>query len=161
MKCPHCDPFMNINDHLLSWQMVISGGPYTCWQVLATQLKWVNMTPFGNPVVPELYGKAHKSFITSISTFESSALSLPVLMTSSRVIHPFTETWQKITWNWIGYGTHCNVVIGFPLIRPLILLHTVWKFHDFSITQNLREIKFGESKNAKSVISKTFRVSEL
>ena len=30
---------------------------------------------------------------------------------------------------------------------------TVWKFQDFSITQILREIKYGDSKNAKSAIS--------
>ena len=29
---------------------------------------------------------------------------------------------------------------------------TVWKFYDFSITQTLREINFGESKRAKSAI---------
>ena len=29
----------------------------------------------------------------------------------------------------------------------------MWKFHDFSITQILREIKFGGSRSAKSAIS--------
>ena len=29
----------------------------------------------------------------------------------------------------------------------------MWKFHDFSITQILREINFGDSRNAKSAIS--------
>ena len=29
---------------------------------------------------------------------------------------------------------------------------TVWKFHDFSITQILREINFGDSRSAKSAI---------
>ena len=29
---------------------------------------------------------------------------------------------------------------------------TVWKFHDFSITQILREIKLGNSRSAKSAI---------
>ena len=29
---------------------------------------------------------------------------------------------------------------------------TVWKFHDFSITQILREIKFEDSRSAKSAI---------
>ena len=28
----------------------------------------------------------------------------------------------------------------------------MWKFHDFSITQILREIKFGDSRSAKSAI---------
>ena len=28
----------------------------------------------------------------------------------------------------------------------------MWKFHDFSITQILREINFGDSKSAKSAI---------
>ena len=28
----------------------------------------------------------------------------------------------------------------------------MWKFHDFSITQILREINFGDSTNAKSAI---------
>ena len=31
--------------------------------------------------------------------------------------------------------------------------NTVWKFHDFSITQILREIKFGDSRSAKYAIS--------
>ena len=30
--------------------------------------------------------------------------------------------------------------------------HTVWKFHDFSITQILREIKIEDSRSAKSAI---------
>ena len=29
---------------------------------------------------------------------------------------------------------------------------TVWKFHEFSITQILREINFGDSRSAKSAI---------
>ena len=29
----------------------------------------------------------------------------------------------------------------------------MWKFHDFSITQILREINFGDSRGAKSAIS--------
>ena len=29
---------------------------------------------------------------------------------------------------------------------------TVWKFHDFSITQILREINFGDSRSAESAI---------
>ena len=29
---------------------------------------------------------------------------------------------------------------------------TMWKFHDFSITQILREINFGDSRSAKSAI---------
>ena len=32
------------------------------------------------------------------------------------------------------------------------LPRTVWKFHDFSVTQILREIKFGDSRSAKSAI---------
>ena len=31
-------------------------------------------------------------------------------------------------------------------------IFTVWKFHDFSITQILREINFGDPTSAKSVI---------
>ena len=38
----------------------------------------------------------------------------------------------------------------------LAFLATVWKFHDFSITHILREINFGVSKRAKSVILKYF-----
>ena len=30
--------------------------------------------------------------------------------------------------------------------------HTVWKFHDLSITQILREINFGDGRSAKSAI---------
>ena len=33
---------------------------------------------------------------------------------------------------------------------PIQNMYTVWKFHDFSITQILREINFGESRSAKS-----------
>ena len=28
--------------------------------------------------------------------------------------------------------------------------YTVWKYHDFSVTQNLREINFEDSRSAKS-----------
>ena len=31
-------------------------------------------------------------------------------------------------------------------------LSTVWKFQDFSVTQILREINYGESRNSKTVI---------
>ena len=31
-------------------------------------------------------------------------------------------------------------------------VHTVWKFHDFSLTQILREINFEDSTSAKSAI---------
>ena len=30
--------------------------------------------------------------------------------------------------------------------------NTVWKYHDFSITQILREIKFGDARSAKYAI---------
>ena len=33
------------------------------------------------------------------------------------------------------------------------LYFTVWKFHDFPITQILREIKFEDSRSAKSAVS--------
>ena len=36
--------------------------------------------------------------------------------------------------------------------RLLGIKSTVWKFHDFSITQFLREINFWDSRNAKSAI---------
>jgi len=32
----------------------------------------------------------------------------------------------------------------------------VWKFHDFSVTQILREINFGESKSSKTIIFAIF-----
>ena len=38
---------------------------------------------------------------------------------------------------------------------------TVWKFHDFSITQILREIKFWNFRSTKSANSNKFRGSEL
>ena len=37
---------------------------------------------------------------------------------------------------------------------------TLWKFHDFSINQILREINFWDSRSAKSAIINTFRGSE-
>ena len=33
-------------------------------------------------------------------------------------------------------------------------MNTVWKFHDFSVIQILREINFGDSRSAKSAILK-------
>ena len=33
------------------------------------------------------------------------------------------------------------------------MVSIVWKFHDFSITQILREINLGDSRSAKSAIS--------
>ena len=38
------------------------------------------------------------------------------------------------------------------LFQNLCYLDTVWKFHDFSITQILREINFRDSRCAKSAI---------
>ena len=37
---------------------------------------------------------------------------------------------------------------------------TVWKFHDFSITQILREINFGEYRGSKTAIFIQFRGTE-
>ena len=31
-------------------------------------------------------------------------------------------------------------------------MHRVWKFHDFSVTQNLREVNFGESRSSKTAV---------
>ena len=28
----------------------------------------------------------------------------------------------------------------------------MWKFHDFSVTQNLREVNFGESRSSKTAV---------
>ena len=39
-----------------------------------------------------------------------------------------------------------------PKSTQSIFLNTVWKLHDFSITQILREINFGDSRSAKSAI---------
>ena len=41
--------------------------------------------------------------------------------------------------------------MGF-VINNGIFKSTVWKFHDFPITQILREINFGDSRSAKSAI---------
>jgi len=35
----------------------------------------------------------------------------------------------------------------------IVYICTEWKFHDFSFTQILREIKFGDFRSAKSAIS--------
>ena len=54
----------------------------------------------------------------------------------------------------IGYGAYdCDHYEDVDS-RPGMQVHfiTVWKFHDFSVTQILREIKYGASKNAKSAI---------
>ena len=37
-------------------------------------------------------------------------------------------------------------------LAPRLNQLTVWKFHDFSITQILREINFGDSRSAKYAI---------
>ena len=39
------------------------------------------------------------------------------------------------------------------VIVQFSICDTVWKFHNFSITQNLREIAFGDSRSAKSTNS--------
>ena len=40
------------------------------------------------------------------------------------------------------------------LTEMMVVQVTVWKFQDFSITQILREIDFGDSRSAKYVILK-------
>ena len=42
--------------------------------------------------------------------------------------------------------------LAFALNENLLQSRTVWKFHDFSITQILREINFVDSRSAKSAI---------
>ena len=53
----------------------------------------------------------------------------------------------------------CQIMLPFfilfffePLFLIVFLQYTVWKFHNFSITQILREINFGDSRSAKSAI---------
>ena len=41
---------------------------------------------------------------------------------------------------------------NFAYLQIKRLVSTVWKFHDFSMTQILRQIKFGDSTSAKSTI---------
>ena len=45
-----------------------------------------------------------------------------------------------------------SAAAAFGKKEQIIYVRTVWKFHDFSITQILREIKFEESRSAKSAI---------
>ena len=47
-----------------------------------------------------------------------------------------------------------NVIIFYVKqnLREINHQNTVWKFHDFSIIQILREINFGDSTNAKYAI---------
>ena len=55
----------------------------------------------------------------------------------------------------VGRGPRLSVLPDVtPLNSSLPFCHpyTVWKFHDFSITQILREINFRDSKSAKSAI---------
>ena len=55
------------------------------------------------------------------------------------------------------------VLIFTPCYTSIISCHvsTVWKFHDFSITQILREINFAYSKIAKSAISSVLEALNL
>ena len=45
-----------------------------------------------------------------------------------------------------------SAAAAFGKKEQIIYVRTVWKFHDFSITQILREINFGEFRSAKSAI---------
>ena len=38
------------------------------------------------------------------------------------------------------------------LVSKIVIFYSMWEFHDFPITQILREIKFGASRSAKSAI---------
>ena len=42
--------------------------------------------------------------------------------------------------------------VGYKFFKYMCTQDTVWKIHDFLITQILCEIKFGDSRKAKSVI---------
>ena len=68
--------------------------------------------------------------------------------------HDFTTNFWK-------QGNERKVRRHFLFLQKYILIHlllakmcldTVWKFHDFSITQILREINFWDSTGAKSAI---------
>ena len=41
-------------------------------------------------------------------------------------------------------------------VNATVLLKLLWKFHDFSVTQILREINFGESRSAETAIFAIF-----
>ena len=68
------------------------------------------------------------------------------------------QNWEKL-WNYKGtalvksidnllFQTHLRVIRGIGGAEG----GTVWKFHNFSINQILREIYFGDSRSAKSAI---------
>ena len=49
------------------------------------------------------------------------------------------------------YLAMLNLVFITKLVLTESGLLTVWKFHDFSVIQILREINFGESRSSKTV----------
>ena len=48
--------------------------------------------------------------------------------------------------------THVLLILRISNLQLDLLKGTEWKFHDFSITQFLREINFGDSRYAKFAI---------
>ena len=50
------------------------------------------------------------------------------------------------------YLAMLNLVFIIKLVLTASGLLTVWKFHDFSVIQILREINFGESRSSKTAI---------
>ena len=59
--------------------------------------------------------------------------------------------WFGFDWDWMKHFTPYAQVpkIFFP---KSVLPTTAWKFHDFSITQILREITFSDTKSEKSAV---------
>ena len=70
-----------------------------------------------------------------------------------QVIIESTRHNNNIRSNHIFFLGASRKLIKFPLQLSAPPPHpTVWKFHDFSITQILREINFGDSRIAQSAI---------
>ena len=53
----------------------------------------------------------------------------------------------------LRYSLYKHAKVSYSYGRKLSYVHTMWEFHDFSITQILHEINFGDSRSARSAIS--------
>ena len=63
------------------FKFVLINSAYLYWQKFATMFLWVSITPFGNPVVPELYGSVRMSL--SGSNFRWCGYAFPSSFTKS------------------------------------------------------------------------------
>ena len=77
----------------------------------------------------------------------------------------WSEDFPRLTWTFINPILCVKISFASQICGKMCMftyyVYTVWRFQDFSVTQIIREINFGESRNSKTAIVAILRALNL